>query len=376
MNLRELEVELPNYFRAGITPEIIGPPGVGKSDTVRQTVARLSAESGHEWGLCTYMIATTTPIHAMGYMVPNKTWVGTGENRKEVLRAQYTLPPFMFTDDGRYINDFKNGIVFLDEWDKGDADTKKALAPLLLSGNVGPHHLHHGIYVVLASNRVKDRSGSTKTFDFIINRRGEIHITPDFASWERWAMRNGIEPIFIAFAKKYTSHVFVEEVPKDQAPFCTARSFVAAIRWLRARQEGFTLRGETPPVNFGLSDDRGTQAALVQNALNGIVGSGVSLQLTQWLRVKDKTPDMDDIIRDPAGTFIPETPDARTLTMYECGFHTTKGNVAPLCKYFGRFPKDLQVSYATYACRRDPMLITNGAMQKLIDGNEALILAL
>lgn len=374
MNLYQVEKEIFSYFNSGLTVELIGPPGVGKSDTVNEIVKIASEQTKQEWGLSTFMIATSTPIHAMGYMVPSKTEVGTGEHKRSVLRAEYTIPPWMFTADGRYINDFPRGIVFLDEWDKGDADTKKALAPLLLTGNVGPHRLHKGIHVVLASNRAKDRSGSTKTFDFIINRRGELHIQADFGSWERWAMKQGIEPHFIAFAKKYASHVFVDEVPREQAPFCTARSYVASIKWLRARQFGFTQRGEAPPPNYGLNDDM--QQALVQNALSGIVGSGVALELTNWLRMRDKTPSLEEIVANPDGVKVPDTPDARTLTMYECGFHITEKNAAPLCKYMKRFPKDLQVSFATYACRRNHMMIANQHMDQFIDGNQALIVSL
>jgi hypothetical protein len=372
MNLLRLEKEILTYFDSGVTPELIGPPGVGKSDTIKHVHKRMQEITGKPWGFSTFMIATSTPVHAMGYMVPSKTTIGEGANRREALRADYTLPGWMFTDDGHYLNDFPEGILFLDEWDKGDADTKKALAPLILSNRVGPHRLHKGIHVVVASNRQKDRSGSTKNFDFIINRRGAIEIDADFGAWEQWAFRDGLPPIMIVFAKKYAAKVFSGDVPRDQGPWCTPRSFVAGVKWLEARQRRLAQQGKEPP-KYGLETDDGP---IIQSALGGIMGEGVATDLCQWLRMRQDVPDFLDIVADPDGTAVPSRPDAKTLVAYECGYHITSGTASAVCKYMKKFDKDFQTTFGAYAARRNPMLITEPALEDFVAANATLINAL
>lgn len=373
MNLLRLEKEIGTYFTSGVTPELIGPPGVGKSDTIKHVHKRMQEITRKPWGFSTFMIATSTPVHAMGYMVPEKVEVGKGERKRQVLRANYTMPAWMFTDDGDYLNDFENGILFLDEWDKGDADTKKALAPLILSNRVGPHVLHKGIHVVVASNRAKDRSGSTKNFDFIINRRGEIHIDADFGAWEQWAFRAGLPPIMIVFAKKYATKVFSGDIPRDQGPWCTPRSFVAGVNWLEARQRNLLAATGKAPDKYGLDGDDGP---VIQSALGGIMGEAVATDLCQWLRLRQDIPDFLDIVRDPDGCAVPTRPDAKTLVAYECGYHITSGNAPAVCKYMKKFDKDFQTTFGAYAARRNPMLIAEPALENFVANNAALINAL
>lgn len=374
MNLERLEKELPNYFDSNLTPELIGPPGVGKSETIENMVNIMSKETGKPWGFATFFIATSTPVHAMGYMVPAHTEIGPEGNKRKVIRAEYTMPSWMFTREGHYLNDFENGILFLDEWDKGDADTKKALAPLILSNQVGPHRLHRGIKVVVASNRQEDRSGSTKNFDFIINRRGAIDIEPDFKAWERWAFKKGLPPVFILFPKKYGDLVFTAEVPREQGPFCTPRSYVAGINLLMARAARQEKRDGKPLQSWGLSDE--FDAPVAQSLLGGVMGEAASTRLVQWLRMKDDTPDFLDIVADPDGTPVPTKADARTVVAYECGYHITAPTAQAVCRYMAHFPKDLQVTFATYAVRRDPMLIVDPSLDKLVKANGTLINAL
>lgn len=372
MNLQDLESEIENYFKANLALEIIGPPGCGKSESVENMATiTLPKRTGIEWGFGIFMPATSTPVHVNGYMVPSKAEIGSGEHKRTVLRAEYTMPNWMFTQDGRYFNDFKYGILFIDEWDKGDVDTKKALAPLILNRRIGNHQLHDGIYIVLGSNRTSDRSGSTKNFDFIINRRAEVHVTAEFGPWERWAFRAGMSPIFIMFAKKFPNLVFTNEVPRDQGPFCTPRSYVAAIRWLVARQQRFIDQGKEPPPNFGLNHQM--EGLIVQAALAGIMGEAAATQFTQWVRIRDQSPDLDAIVADPIGTPVPERPDAATLTAYECGYHASEANAKALCTYMSRFKKELQVTFATYAIRRKFDLLANEHMQEFMRGNSALI---
>jgi hypothetical protein len=93
----------------------------------------------------------------------------------------------------------QRGVIFIDEADKMDIDVKKVVGEMALSGRCGPHKLPDGWVVWMAGNRAGDRSGSTKELDHLINRRDEIDVTDDLASWEMWCIKRGVHHTIIAF---------------------------------------------------------------------------------------------------------------------------------------------------------------------------------
>ena len=220
MKFSDLGQALIDNIDANVTSHLKSGPGRGKSQFVADLVKYSSKRDGFEWGFCTAMLATYTPSDLLGYMVPQKT---TNPDGTISLVSAFTVPPWMMTAPtaeyplGRHINTYRRGIVFLDEWGQADPDTKKASAPLLLSKKVGPHQLHEGIAVIAASNGKADRSGVTKTFDFLINREDEIIITDDLASWLEWADRNDISPIMKTFVAQNPHIVFADGVPSIRA---------------------------------------------------------------------------------------------------------------------------------------------------------------
>jgi len=238
MNLKQAKQHLPVLFDARVSVELRSSPGIGKSETIEQLVAELSARDGEQWGFQVLMLATQTPADLLGYMMPE-----TREfNGKQVRVSDWTLPPWMLTRDGRPVTDYRRGILFLDEYGQGDADVKRASAERLLNKRLGPHTLPEGWAVVAASNRDKDRSGVTKSFDFVINRRCEIDIQPDLQAWTEWANTSGVMPLTIAFANQNPHIVFSDTVPEKQGPWCTPRSLVMADRILSR----LTTDGELP----------------------------------------------------------------------------------------------------------------------------------
>jgi len=220
MHFNDLKRRIPALLDSGVSIELVSAPGRGKSEFVRDTIAALSKRDGKQWGFATCFLATMTPSDLMGYMVPGM--------RDGVKVSEFTMPPWMLTVDGKRVDQFERGILFLDEFGQGEADVKRASAELLLNRQLGPWKLPDGWSVIAATNRAKDRSGVTKSFDFVINRRAEINITDDLQSWEDWAFSHGVDPTVITFANQNPQIVFSDGVPDKQGPWCTPRSLVMA----------------------------------------------------------------------------------------------------------------------------------------------------
>lgn len=374
MYLNQLRKEIETYFDIGLTVELQSPPGVGKSDWVENLAAELSERDGFEWGYGRAFLGTYTPIDLMGYMIPVKKKVMVEGVETEIMVSEYTLPPWFFAVDGRPLNSFKKAILLMDEYGQGEPDVKKTAADLRLHKRIGPHQLADSVNIICASNRAKDRSGVTKSFDFEINRVAYLNIEPDFASWEAWASKQRIEPIFILFARKYPNLIFNGEVPKDQGPFCTPRSYVAAVKMIRGRAEMMKRLGIASAGNYGFADQN--EGAVVQEQLNGIIGEAASVQMAGWMRMRLETPDYADIVKDPKGVDMPSKPDAKMLVCYECAYHVKSSDMAPVIEFIKRMPPEFHVTFAKTAVKRDHRLLVQQDMHQFIKGNTALLNAI
>lgn len=364
MRFLDLEQAVIDNIDNGITTHLSSAPGRGKSEFVAELVRKLSKRDGFEWGLCIAMLGAYTPSDLLGYMVPTRTKNPDGT---EFLASTFTVPPWMMTaptpeyPHGRHINTYKRGIVFLDEFSQAESDTKKAAAPLKLSGEVGPHKLHKGIAVISAGNGKAHRSGVTKDFDFVINRECTINITDDLPSWLDWAAMHNVSPVSMAFAQQNPQIVFSEDVPKEQGPWTTPRSLVMAdkIMQFKAKRNG----GKMP-------DDASTV-----EQIQGIMGAGAG-QYFAFVKLDREMPKYEEIIAGPSKVKVPSKPDAMMLVCYQLAHQIKPADAAAVIEYMERMPKEFAVTFATTACRRQPQLVATPAFSKWAKENSSLMAAI
>lgn len=361
MDLHTLATNFPALLDSGKSIELVGPPGVGKSDFVHQQVVANAARTGQEWGFATMFLATMTPPDLLGYMVPDHDARGNAVSR-------FTMPPWMQTRDHKLVSDYPRGILFLDEYGQGDADVKRASAELLLNRRIGPWELPAGWSVIAASNRAKDRSGVTKAFDFVINRRIEINVDPSVSAWEKWAVDAGVDPLIQFFATQNPAIVFGGEVPKEQGPWCTPRSLVAAGDVLNA------LRGNNP-------DREMPTDAAARELVAGTIGDAATLQLMSTLTLAYNMPSVASIIADPENAEVPRAPDACMLVVHQLAAYVDVDTIDPISTYVQRFPREFAVSFATQMMKRSSQefrrnILNTPAMSRWLVANGALYAAI
>lgn len=362
MNFNQLRQHMPALLRSGISLELVSAPGLGKSDFVADTVADLSRADGEEWGFVTMFLATQTPVDMIGYVFKGQMEY----NGKQLPISEPTLPLWMVTNSGKPTYAYKRGVLFLDEYGQGEADTKRASAQLLLKKELGPWKLggenQAGWSVVAASNRSTDRSGVTKSFDFIINRRMEIHITPDLVAWKDWAEAHGVMGLTIVFADQNPQIVFNDKVPDKQEPWCTPRSLCMADKLLQ------TLSGG--------DEDNIPMGPEAVELVGGIIGAGSAAQYFNFVRLKREMPKYESIVKNPTTVKVPEKPDAQMLVCYNLAHRVEAEDCAPVIKYIERMPKEFAVTFAKAACKRKPGLVTTPAFTKWAMENSSLMAAI
>lgn len=236
----------------------------------------------------------------------------------------------------------------------------------MLNRRVGPWYLPKGWSVVAASNRFNDRSGVTRNFDFVINRRSEIHISDHFESFKVWAIANGVDYMLISFAESNISIVFSEEGPKVQGPWCTPRSLVKAGEIVNALR---TINEDGTPGPIPTNE-------VVQELIASWIGEGAMLQLMATVKLDNAMPKMADILNNPGSAAVPDEPDSMMLVTYKLAAAVNQKNIQPIAAYINRFPKEFRAVWMKTATKYNSLITTAKPFQDMYMQNTSLFTAI
>jgi hypothetical protein len=366
MKLSMAQQRAPGWYEAGLAPNLVGPIGIGKTSVVTSVPAMLEARYGGKYGIVVLNGGNLDVQDATGYLVPVQR---DGHSYSEMTR-----PWWWTTEEGLPLEQYKGGIIFVDEQDKAPVEVKKVLGEGKLSGRLCSHTLpgsrnskgklagQEGWRIWSAANRGEDRSGSTKALDHLINREQEIKIEPDLDSWTEWATRNTVMPITIGFANNNPQIVFEGKVPEKQGPFCTPRSLVECDSYLQY------LAG---PDGNDLPTDATTMEEIV-----GFIGEGAAIQWRNTIKLQQESPKLSDIIAHPDKVKVPQAPDALMLICYELAHRVEDDTLKPVITYIDRFPKEFGVAFAKALTGRKPKLLVHPALNSWCKTNASLMAAI
>jgi hypothetical protein len=362
MDINTLLKVAPQLLRSPTSVLIEGPPGGGKTEVVASLPAIMSDLDKEEWGFARIFAPTTNPMDLMGpiKLVDRKF----GDETLPV--GEFGVPPWYRCVDehgrdgmGALVTKFKKGLLVIEEWGQGELESKRLLANLKLAGQIGPWKLPAEWRVWATTNSSTDRSGVTKEFDHIINRRTVIKLQFHLKSLLDWCWKNNIHPDFISFFDQ-NSGVFTG-IPEKQGPFCTPRSAIMCHNNLRAMStDGFTL-----PVS-----PEATEVA------SGTIGDGAAAQLMCHLRLAIDLPSIEQIVKNPSGTKIPSKADAHMLVAFRLAALVTKETAEPIIEYMQRLPKEFAVPFAKTAVHREKSLMTTKAFHNWCVKNASLMVVL
>lgn len=357
MHLLEIVKQAATLYESGTALHLIGPPGLGKSDIVKNELRQaLSTAYGEEFGYHDVIVPTLDAPDFRGFLIPTKD-----ANGKPT--SFFTRSAVMPSEE--YLSKHKRGIMFLDERNQADTLTQKSLAPVVLSKRFGEHTLPPDWWVISASNRQQDGSGVAKALKHMVNRERTLFVEPHVLSWAVWAEARQVHPMLIAFAKTRSSIVFSDAVPKEEGPFCTPRSFMSAAKLLG------TLAGTDGNGNPNMKIPNDT---IVQQCVSGDIGDKAAAELFAYLKVADDLPTIEEILKDPKGCKCPKELSAAYAAMQMCIHFVTPLNVDVLWQFAERFPKELQVSVARSLCEKGGgVLLNSKALATWLISNKALI---
>ena len=211
----------------GLQPAKIlwGPPGIGKSEVVRQMADKVAELTGKKSVVTMASLLLMSPVDLRGIPTKDEVTV-TGADGVEVKeQVARWLRPLIFQMDP---SDDVINWLFLDELASAPPNVQAAAYQIVLDRRVGEHQFPKNCAVIAASNRVTDRAVAYKMPKPLANRftHYEMTVSPD--DWVTWAIQNGVRPEIIGYIRFNPDRLMDFDPATDDVAFVTPRSWALA----------------------------------------------------------------------------------------------------------------------------------------------------
>jgi len=273
MRIPQVAAFIRGQEKAGNAVMMKSPPGVGKSDLVRQMCIEEEIEC------IDIRLSLLNPVDLRG--IP---FVIDG-------RVKWMTPEFIM-DKGpcRF---------FLDEINVAPPATQAAAYQWVLDHRIGEWKMDREFHttklgnrrpkqtIVAAGNRATDQAFIHQMGAPLRNRFALVDVEPNFSDWKDWALNNRMHPHVIQFLaytakvgsgldidSKYGLLFFFDPAQHATTAFPTPRSWAMTSRFITESPE-FAQNAE---------------------ALAGMVGGAVATKFAAFVRIADKLPSADDVL--------------------------------------------------------------------------------
>lgn len=237
------------------TPVMLwGPPGVGKSDLVRQLAQR------HEAAVIDIRLSQMEPSDLRGIPFRMDEFV------------EWAVPYMLPNADrhGEY------GILFLDEITSAPPSVSAAAYQLILDRRLGNYKVPPGWAIFAAGNRQGDR-GVTYTMPApLANRFSHFEVDVNVDDWVAWAYASEIDDRVIGFLRFRPDLLFDFDPAHNPVAFPSPRSWEFAHRALQKFEN---------------------HSELLQGSLQACVGPAAGVELHAFIASLDQMPDLQAILR-------------------------------------------------------------------------------
>ena len=230
-----------------------GPPGIGKSDVVKQ----IGETAGREVIDVRLALWEPTDIKGIPYYNADK---GT----------MVWAPPSELPTDPE-----STAIIFLDELNSAPPAVQAAAYQLILNRRVGTYKLPDGVDVVAAGNREGDRGVTYRMPAPLANRFVHLEMKVDFDDFQDWATLNKVHPEVLGYVGFAKQDLYDFDPKSPSKAFATPRSWVF--------------------VSDLLKDDD-CDADTLHNLVAGAVGDGLAVKFMAHRKIAGRLPKAEDIL--------------------------------------------------------------------------------
>ena len=265
-----------------------GPPGVGKSQAVRQIAKHIEIKTGKKCSVTDVRLLLFNPIDLRGIPTSNA----------DKTLAVWLKPQIFQMDESDGVVNF----LFLDEISAAPQSVQAAAYQITLDRVIGEHRLPENCIVIAAGNRVSDRSVANKMPKALANRLMHIEIEPSVTSWIKWAQSSDIHPDIISFLRQRRDALLITDIPSENLAYATPRTWEMVSNILNYIE---------PDIDKSFY------------YISALVGVNMASELRNWLKINCHMPDVEDIFAGKC-SFLPATSDAMYATVSSMTVYATE----------------------------------------------------
>ena len=289
-----------------------GPPGVGKSQAVRQVAGKIQSATGKKCVVTDVRLLLFNPIDLRG--IPTA-------NADKTLAIWLKPQIFQMDPNPGIVN-----ILFLDEISAAPQSVQAAAYQITLDRVIGEHKLPENCIVIAAGNRVTDKSVAFKMPKALANRLCHMEVESNFDSWKRWAISSGVSPKVVGFLSFRHDYLIENESKTDSLAFPTPRSWEMVSRLLNMANQDHER---------------------MYQMIAGCVGNGVASEFNSWCRIFNELPSVEDIFKGRVAT-VPRSTDAlyalvASMTSYAREHKNDLHGIENSINYAMQMPADFSV---------------------------------
>jgi hypothetical protein len=234
-----------------------GPPGIGKSDIIKQLGDELEA---HVIDV-RLSLWEPTDIKGIPYFDSNTSkmvWAPPSELPDEALASQY-----------------KTIVLFMDEMNSAAPSVQAAAYQLILNRRVGTYKLPDNVVMVAAGNRESDKGVTYRMPAPLANRFVHLEMAIDWDDWQDWAVENRIHKDVVGFL------TFSKKDLYDFDPKSASRAFATPRSWSFVSE---------------LLVDNDCDESTLTDLTSGAVGEGLAVKFMAHRKHASKMPNPSDIL--------------------------------------------------------------------------------
>ena len=186
-------------FRVFPSVMLWGPPGVGKSQGVREIAHEIEKKTGKDVRVTDVRLLLFNPVDLRG--IPTA-------NEDKTLAVWLKPQIFQMDDSDEVVN-----ILFLDEITAAPTSVQATAYQITLDRTVGEHKLPENCIVIAAGNRVTDKSVAYNMPRALANRLCHFEIEEDSGAWHDWAVKNSIHPYITGYIEYHSTALLRSDGP-------------------------------------------------------------------------------------------------------------------------------------------------------------------
>lgn len=286
-----IDREIP--FKSFPSVMLWGPPGVGKSQSVKHIAKVLEEKTDKKVVVTDVRLLLFNPVDLRGIPTANE----------DKTLAVWLKPKIFQMDESK---DAVN-ILFLDEITAAPQSVQAAAYQITLDRTVGEHKLPENCIVIAAGNRVTDKSVAFHMPKALANRLCHIEVVGDEHSWHEWAVKNNIHKFVVSFLDGNPQWLMDFEPSSTDLAFPTPRSWEMVSNILNYVSEDMS---HVFPI------------------ICGCVGKEAAYALRAWSEMYDVLPDVKEVF-DGTLKRVPNRPEvalsfATQITEYMKTHHSVE----------------------------------------------------